>query len=95
MIPSSLCDIRWLETILREAKEMKYTHFRIKPCGSFAGLEFRSADSSSIYSPSIEDMSITGDDCMRYLMNEIDMDEYLKIKEDAHEQFLKGEEGDD
>ena len=92
MIPSSLCDIRWLEAILRDAKKMEYTHFRIKPWGSFAGLEFRSAGPSCTYSPSIEDMSITGDDCMRYLMNEIDMDEYLKIKEEAHEQFLKGEE---
>ena len=90
MIPSSLCDIRWLEAIVQNAKEDGYTPFRIQPWGSFAGFEFRSTGPSVAYLPSIEDMSITGDDYMRYLKNEIDMDEYMKIREDAHERFCEG-----
>ena len=84
---TQFCEIEWLEHILATAKANKYTHFRILPCGSFAGLEFGSADKSSWYRPSIEDMSITGKECVEYFCTNITWDEYMEIRTKAMNKF--------
>ena len=87
MLPTTYCELSYLEYLVQNAKEGNYTHFRIKPIGSMAGFEFTAKGKSSIYQPTVEDMSITGDEWVKYLCNKMDMEEYLAIREKAMNDF--------
>ena len=86
MKSTQFCEIKILEDIISIAKERNYTHFRILPCGSFAGFEFGSAG-KGWHRPSIEDMSITGNECIDYLCTNISWDEYMDIRNRAMNKF--------
>ena len=90
MRSTQFCSIEWLEHMVRVAKNSNYTHFRIVPSGSFAGFQFASSG-DGYYVPSVEDMSITGDDCVRYFAAKITWDEYMEIRQKATEAFINGE----
>ena len=67
MLPTMYCELSYLEYLVQMAKEGNYTHFRIKPIGSMAGFVFTAKGKSSVYQPTVEDMSITGDEWVKYL----------------------------
>jgi hypothetical protein len=90
MRSTQFCSIEWLEHMVRVAKNSNYTHFRIVPSGSFAGFQFASSG-RGYYVPSVEDRSITRDDCVRYLCAKITWDEYMEIRQKATEAFINGE----
>ena len=75
-----------LEDIISIAKAKNYTHFRILPCGSFAGFEFGSAG-KGWFRPSIENTSITGFEYNEYLCTNISWDEYMDIRNRAMNKF--------
>ena len=87
MESTQFCEIKILEYILSIAKERNYTHFRILPCGSFAGFEFGSAGKRGWFRPSIENTSITGFECNDYLCGVISWDEYMDIRNRAMNKF--------
>ncbi len=87
MKSTQFCSIVWLEHILSVAKASEYTHFRILPCGSFAGFEFGSSGKRGWYRPSVEDMSITGKECVKYFRTDISWDEYMDIRNKAMNRF--------
>ena len=80
-------NIEWLEHILLMAKASGHTHFRILPCGSFAGFEFGTAGKVGWYRPSVEDMSITGKECVEYFCTNITWDEYMETRDKAMNEF--------
>tara|TARA_R110000765_G_scaffold98142_2_gene184607 strand:+ start:388 stop:672 length:285 start_codon:yes stop_codon:yes gene_type:complete len=87
MLPTTYCELSYLEYIVRNAKESGHTHFSIIPIGSMAGLKFCSKGGNHFYKPSVEDMSITGDEWVKYCCNKMDMEEYLAIREKAMDDF--------
>jgi hypothetical protein len=87
MKSTQFCEIEWLEHILLTAKASGHTHFRILPCGSFAGFEFGSSGKRGWYRPSVEDMSITGKECVEYFCTNISWDEYMDIRNKAMDRF--------
>ena len=91
MKSTQFCSIEWLEAILSSAKASGDTHFRIVPNGSFASLQFTSANRGGTYNPHVESASITGADCFRYLAGKITWDEYMEIRQKATEAFIDGE----
>jgi len=87
MRSTQFCEIEWLQCILATAKAREYTHFRILPCGSFAGFEFGTAGKVGWYRPSVEDMSITGKECVEYFCTNITWDEYMETRDKAMNEF--------
>ena len=87
MKSTQFCEIKILEDIISIAKAGNYTHFRILPCGSFAGFEFGSGGKKGWFRPSIENLSITGFEYNDYLCASISWDEYMDIRNRAMNKF--------